>query len=219
VPFAPAAPYGGDRGAAAIPPLPPLPRPASPVGAAPRSPLFLLLQQHGLQQHAAVLEENGVALADVGGLTSDELREVGVAKLMDRKGLLEAFRAHAEGAAEGGGGAAAAAPTLRAQLAEMELERQREKERTSEAARERAETLSCAVCMELFELPPGQRVPKTLLCAHSFCERCLLAHARGAASIECPTCRETTQLPGEGVAGLKNNFALLGTLESFLKTR
>ena len=73
--------------------------------------------------------------------------------------------------------------------------------------------------MELFELPPGQRVPKTLLCAHSFCERCLLAHARGAASIECPTCRETTQLPGEGVAGLKNNFALLGTLESFMKTR
>ena len=159
-----------------------------------------------------MLEENGFALADAGGLTSGDLAEMGIAKLKERKGLLEAFRAHAEGAAEGGGGAAAAAPTLRARLAEMELERQREKERTSE-------TLSCAVCMELFELPPGQRVPKTLLCAHSFCERCLLAHARGAASIECPTCRETAQLPGEGVAGLKNNFALLGTLESFLKTR
>ena len=53
----------------------------------------------------------------------------------------------------------------------------------------------------------------------NLCKRCLLAHARGAASIECPTCRETAQLPGEGVAGLKNNFALLGTLESFLKTR
>ena len=47
----------------------------------------------------------------------------------------------------------------------------------------------------------------------------LVAHARGAASIECPKCREMTQLPGEGVAGLKNNFALLGALESFLKAR
>jgi hypothetical protein len=212
VPFAPAAPhggcYGGGGGATAA--LPPLPRPASPVGAPPRSPLFLLLRQHGLQQHAAVLEENGVTLADVGGLTSDELREVGIAKLMDRKGLLNVFRAHAEGAAGGGGsGAAAAAPTLRAQLAEMEIEKQREKERTSEA-------LSCAVCMEVFELPPGARTPKTLPCMHSFCERCLLAHARGAASIECPTCREATQLPERGVAGLKTTFALLGMLETFM---
>jgi tripartite motif-containing protein 2/3 len=133
---------------------------------------------------------------------------MGIAKLKERKGLLDAFRAHAEGAAEGGGGAAAAAPTLRARLAEME----REKERISE-------TLSCAVCMEVFELPPCARTPKALPCMHSFCERCLLAHARGAASIECPTCRETTQLPREGVAGLKNNCALLGTLESFLNTR
>ena len=79
--------------------------------------------------------------------------------------------------------------------------------------------MSRDICMEVFELPPGARTPKTPSCMHIFCARGLLAHARGAASIECPTCRETTQLPGEGVAGLKNNFALLGTLESFLKTR
>jgi len=162
------------------------------------SPLGTMLQQHSLQQHAAVLEENGFSLADVGELTSDDLKEMGVVKLKDRKVLLKVFEAHAEGC-----GAAAATPAPAAPGASASA--------TIEA------TLSCNICMEMFELPPGARTPKTLLCAHSFCERCLLAHARGAASIECPTCRETTQLPREGVAGLKNTYVLLPMLASFLE--
>ena len=81
------------------------------------------------------------------------------------------------------------------------------KERTFEAP-------SCNICMETFELPPGKRTPKALPCMHSFCESCLLEHARGAASMECPTCREVTQLPGGRVEGLKSNFAVLEILES-----
>ena len=75
------------------------------------------------------------------------------------------------------------------------------------------EALSCEICMEKFELPPGKRTPKTLPCAHSFCESCLLEHARGLASMECPKCREEAQLPGSGVAGLKNDFSVLKMLE------
>jgi hypothetical protein len=53
--------------------------------------LHALLQPHGLQQHAAVLEENGFALASVGELTSDDLKEMGIAKLKERKEMLKAF--------------------------------------------------------------------------------------------------------------------------------
>ena len=49
-------------------------------------------------------------LSDVGDLTSDDLKEMGIAKLKDRKAMLKAFAAHAEpSAALGGGGGAAAA--------------------------------------------------------------------------------------------------------------
>jgi hypothetical protein len=71
--------------------------------AAAASPLATLLSKHGLQQHAAVLKENGFALADVSKLTSDDLKEMGVAKLKERKAMLEVF-------AQSGGGGAPAPP-------------------------------------------------------------------------------------------------------------
>ena len=139
-----------------------------------------------------MLEENGFALADAGGLTSSDLAEMGIAKLKERKGRLEAFRAHAGGAAEGGGGAAAAAPTLRAQL---------------------AETLSCAVRMEVYQLSPGARTPKALPCMHSFCESCLLAHARGRRASSAPRAARRRSRQARALRG-RRITALFGTLES-----
>ena len=62
--------------------------------------LHALLQPHGLQQHAAVLEENGFALASAEELTSDDLKEMGIAKLKERKDMLKAFQAYAASCAD-----------------------------------------------------------------------------------------------------------------------
>ena len=62
--------------------------------------LHALLQPHGLQEHAAVLEENGFALASAGELTSDDLKEMGIAKLKERKDMLKAFQAYAASCAD-----------------------------------------------------------------------------------------------------------------------
>jgi hypothetical protein len=70
--------------------------PPAPPGAV--SLLCALLQQCSLQQHAAVLEENGYALGDVAGLTSDDLKDMGIAKHKDRKEMLKAFQVHADSA-------------------------------------------------------------------------------------------------------------------------
>ena len=89
---------------------PPLPKPADLYVP---SPLVLLLQQDGLQRHAAVIERNGFTLDDVGDLTNADLVEMGIAKLKERKQLLEAFNAHVQieaGGGGGGGGAAASPP-------------------------------------------------------------------------------------------------------------
>ena len=41
-----------------------------------------------------MFEENGVTLGDVADLTSADLVEMGIAKLMERKAMLKAFKAH-----------------------------------------------------------------------------------------------------------------------------
>ena len=166
---APLALHGGSQGSGAAAALPPLPRPASPVGAAPRSPLYVLLQQCSLQQHAAALEENGFDVGDVGGLSSDDLREMGITKLKERKIMLAAFAEHTEGATDCGEGSAAAAAAPVPVLTGMSASA---KARTIDA-------LSCNICMEMFEQPPGKRTPKTLPCMHCFCECCLILHVSG----------------------------------------
>ncbi|XP_035673187.1 tripartite motif-containing protein 45-like [Branchiostoma floridae] len=67
--------------------------------------------------------------------------------------------------------------------------------------------LECTICMEPF------KDPKILPCLHTFCTDCLEKFVRkqgdGNDKFPCPTCRTETELPGGGVAGLKNNFFVL----------
>ena len=66
--------------------------------------------------------------------------------------------------------------------------------------------------MDLFECPVCfsdmvERSPRSLLCLHTFCSECLgqlVTNKR----IECPTCREVTQLKSNNVQELKVNFIL-----------
>ena len=52
-----------------------------------------------------------------------------------------------------------------------------------------------------------ERTPRSLLCLHSFCSECLDQLRRNNV-IECPTCREVTQLKSGEVTELKVNFIL-----------
>ncbi|XP_078694391.1 E3 ubiquitin-protein ligase TRIM56-like [Branchiostoma floridae x Branchiostoma belcheri] len=63
--------------------------------------------------------------------------------------------------------------------------------------------LECQICLQPY------RRPKVLSCLHSFCQQCLeevLKKQKDKTELDCPTCRNTTVLPGGGVAELKDNF-------------
>ncbi|XP_019639721.1 PREDICTED: E3 ubiquitin-protein ligase TRIM71-like [Branchiostoma belcheri] len=63
--------------------------------------------------------------------------------------------------------------------------------------------LECQICLQPY------RRPKVLSCLHSFCQQCLeevLKKQKVKTELDCPTCRNTTVLPGGGVAELKDNF-------------
>ena len=63
--------------------------------------------------------------------------------------------------------------------------------------------LECAICYENFT------VPKMLQCGHTFCEKCLqeLYNASGQPGyLTCPTCRTTTSVPANDIAGLRTDF-------------
>ena len=68
--------------------------------------------------------------------------------------------------------------------------------------------ITCLICFEPFTSP------KMLQCGHTFCEGCLqrfydanqetrLPYSK---KLCCPTCREETPFPGNGIAGLRNDF-------------
>ncbi|XP_072042260.1 E3 ubiquitin-protein ligase TRIM71-like [Amphiura filiformis] len=72
------------------------------------------------------------------------------------------------------------------------------------------EFLLCQVCFERFSNP------KILPCLHSFCEPCLPRYvARESRTIRCPMCKQDTELPENGVAGLKDNFFILNLSDVF----
>ncbi|XP_038150806.1 E3 ubiquitin-protein ligase-like [Cyprinodon tularosa] len=59
--------------------------------------------------------------------------------------------------------------------------------------------IECGVCYRTYNA--ARRCPRELRCKHSFCESCLRAMSRplgGQQSIDCPLCRHTTTLSGQG---------------------
>ena len=77
--------------------------------------------------------------------------------------------------------------------------------------------LHCMICFESY------RNPKMLHCGHTFCQECLQGYLHTyqqqrraqPGKLPCPTCRELTQLPANGVAGLKNDFKVRKLEEMF----
>ena len=80
------------------------------------------------------------------------------------------------------------------------------------------EFLTCKICFEEY------KSPKILPCLHTFCQSCLEKHldrirqptgsgdgesAPTPVVLLCPLCRNSTNIPEEGIAGLKTNFFIL----------
>ena len=77
--------------------------------------------------------------------------------------------------------------------------------------------LQCAICLEPFTNP------KMLQCGHTFCEECLQSfydanqqtrHAQ-LRKLSCPTCREVTSVPADGIDGLRNDFKVHKMKDAF----
>ena len=72
---------------------------------------------------------------------------------------------------------------------------------SSDALKKLEEQLTCSICLDDYT------DPKTLLCLHSFCHRCLeglpLDLQGQKLFLLCPTCRTPTELPEEDVAGFQ----------------
>ena len=71
--------------------------------------------------------------------------------------------------------------------------------------------LKCAVCFDVYTNP------KLLPCFHVYCQRCLAKlvdrDQRGQLFLSCPTCRQVSPIPGNGVSGLKPAFHINHLLE------
>lgn len=60
------------------------------------------------------------------------------------------------------------------------------------------EELICPLCMSFY------KNPRSLQCLHSYCEECLESLHRSSKcidTVQCPECRASTLLPGDGVQG------------------
>ena len=80
--------------------------------------------------------------------------------------------------------------------------------------------LLCVICYEPFTNP------KMLQCGHTFCEHCLQRCHNASqeerwsrrGNLSCPTCREITSVPENGIAGLRNDFKMNKMDEVLRKT-
>ena len=73
------------------------------------------------------------------------------------------------------------------------------------------EQLNCSICLDTYT------DPKILQCFHVFCHQCLVPlgvrDKQGQLSLTCPTCRQATPIPANGVAGVQSAFHINILLE------
>ena len=73
------------------------------------------------------------------------------------------------------------------------------------------ERLKCAICLESYT------DPKLLQCFHVYCRDCLvrlvIRDQQGQLVLTCPTCRQVTAIPANGVTGLQSAFQVKELLE------
>ena len=73
------------------------------------------------------------------------------------------------------------------------------------------EELNCAICLDIYT------DPKLLQCFHIHCRQCLqklvVRDQQGQLTLTCPTCRQATPVPANGVAGLQSAFQVNHLLE------
>ena len=76
-----------------------------------------------------------------------------------------------------------------------------EKNMAEKAIKKVEDRLSCLICLDIYT------DPKQLLCHHVFCSPCLQQlPVENPQGLRCPTCRQITPIPPEGVAGLQSAF-------------
>ena len=80
-----------------------------------------------------------------------------------------------------------------------------------EAIEKLDEKLMCTICLDTYT------DPKLLQCFHSYCQKCLVKlvnrDEQGELSLACPTCRQATPVPANGVRGLQPAFHINDLLE------
>ena len=73
------------------------------------------------------------------------------------------------------------------------------------------EQLNCSICLDTY------KEPKELQCYHIFCKSCLVKltsrDKQEGLIISCPTCRQVTPVPANGVSGLQSAFNIVPFLE------
>ena len=71
--------------------------------------------------------------------------------------------------------------------------------------------LNCAICLDTYT------DPKLLQCFHIYCRQCLvklvIRDQQGKLSLTCPSCRQVTPVPDDGVTGLQSAFHVTSLLE------
>ena len=78
-------------------------------------------------------------------------------------------------------------------------------------AKKLEDQLNCVICLDIYT------DPKLLQCFHVFCRKCLVKlvvrDQLGQLILTCPTCRQATPIPANGVAGLQSAFRVNHLLE------
>ena len=84
-----------------------------------------------------------------------------------------------------------------------------------EALKRLEEQLNCSICLDTFT--DTFTDPKLLQCFHVFCRQCLVPlgvrDQQGQLSLTCPTCRQITPIPANGVTGFQSAFHINYLLE------